>query len=150
MKIDIVWGKGEGRTLLSAFDRALHQAGIHNFNLVPLSSVIPKHARVEEVGCYRAPVEVGSIRHVVIASWSSRKPRSVISAGLGWVQTKQGGLFLESKGEFSRQECEMEIRNGLEDMLEVRGWRGEIRTRVVSHRVEKIGSVTVVAVYRPE
>ena len=36
MKIAIVWGKSEGKTLLSAFDWALFEAGIHNFNLIPL------------------------------------------------------------------------------------------------------------------
>jgi len=41
MRIDIVWGESEGKTLLSAFDRALLNAGIHNFNLISLNSVIP-------------------------------------------------------------------------------------------------------------
>lgn len=41
MKIDVVWGHGEGKTSLSAFDRTLLEAGIHNLNLIPLSSVIP-------------------------------------------------------------------------------------------------------------
>jgi len=147
MKIDIVWGKSEGRTLLSAFDRALLQAGIHNFNLIPLSSVIPKNAVVEEVGTYRAPAEVGKIQHVVIASCSSKKPDAVISAGLGWVQSEHGGLFIESKGEFDREACEQEIRTGLAEMLAARGWQGSIKTRIISHRVERMANVTVAALY---
>lgn len=147
MKIDIVWGKSEGKTLLSAFDKALNKAGIHNFNLIPLSSVIPKNSIVEEVGKAYLSKEIGDILYVVSASFSSRKPNAVISAGLGWVQAEQGGLFIESKGEFSQEECEAEIRVGLSEMLEVRGWSGEIKMKVISHRVEEIANVTVAAVY---
>ena len=147
MKIDIVWGKSEGKTLLSAFDKALDKAGIHNFNLIPLSSVIPKNSIVEEVGKAYLSKEIGDILYVVSASFSSRKPNAVISAGLGWVQAEQGGLFIESKGEFSQEECEAEIRVGLSEMLEVRGWSGEIKMKVISHRVEEIANVTVAAVY---
>lgn len=147
MKIDIVWGKSEGKTLLSAFDKALNKAGIHNFNLIPLSSVIPKNSIVEEVGKAYLSKEIGDILYVVSASFSSRKPKAVISAGLGWVQAEQGGLFIESKGEFSQEECEAEIRVGLSEMLEVRGWSGEIKMKVISHRVEEIANVTVAAVY---
>ncbi len=71
----------------------------------------------------------------------------VISAGLGWVQTEQGGLFIESKGEFSQEECEAEISIGLSEMLEARGWSGETKIKVISHRVEEIANVTVAAVY---
>ena len=148
MKIDIVWGNSEGKTLLSAFDKSLQQSGIHNFNLIPLSSVIPKNSIVEEVGKTRLPKEVGDVLHVVMASLGSKKASTVISAGLGWVQTAQGGLFIESKGEFSKEECEREMRDGLTEMLESRGWTGEIKVRAVSHRVENIANVTVIAVYR--
>lgn len=147
MKIDIVWGKSEGKTLLSAFDKALVKAGLHNFNLIPLSSIIPQNSVVEEVGTYTASNEIGKIQHVVIASFSSKKPNALISAGLGWVQTDQGGLFIESKGEFAKEECEKEIRIGLSEMLGVRGWSGEIKVKIISHRVEEIANVTVAAVY---
>ncbi len=148
MKIDIVWGKSEGKTLLSAFDKALQQAGVHNFNLIPLSSVIPKDSVVEEVGKTHLTKDVGDVIHVVMASLGSKKAAAVISAGLGWVQTEHGGLFIESKGEFSKEECEREMRDGLTEMLASRGWAGEIKVRAVSHRVEKIANVTVIAVYR--
>lgn len=148
MKIDIAWGKSEGKTLLSAFDKALQEAGINNYNLISLSSVIPKNSVVEEVGKAHLSKEVGDILHVVMASFGSKKPNVVISAGLGWVQTDQGGLFIESKGEFSKEECEKEMRIGLTDMLESRGWTGEIKVKAISHKVGEIANVTVAAVYR--
>lgn len=147
MKIDIVWGQSEGKTLLSAFDRAIFEAGIHNFNLIPLSSVIPINSEVERVGKTQLSKEVGDVLYVVIASFGCQKPEAVISAGLGWVQTEQGGLFVESAGEFGQADCEEEIRIGLTEMLGSRGWNGEIKTKVISHRVIEIANVTVAAVY---
>ena len=148
MKIDIVWGKSEGKTLLSAFDRALLEAGINNFNLIPLSSVIPKNSTVEKVEKAHMSKKIGDILYVVIASFGCKQSNTIISAGLGWIQTEQGGLFIESTGEFSQEDCEEEIRVGLTEMLESRGWNGEIKMKVISHRVIEIANVTVAAIYR--
>ena len=41
MKIRLSSGRGEGPTPLAAFDAALLDAGVSNYNLLPLSSVIP-------------------------------------------------------------------------------------------------------------
>ena len=41
MTIYIASGVGIGKTPLSAFDAALKDAGVYNFNLITLSSVIP-------------------------------------------------------------------------------------------------------------
>jgi len=150
MRIDIVWGKSEGKILLSAFDRALLKAGIHNFNLIPLSSVIPPKSVIHETGAYTSSGRVGEILYVVISSLSSPKSNALISAGLGWAQTQEGGLLIESKGEFSREECEEEIRVGLTEMMEARKWSGEIKMKVITHKVKEIANVTVAAVYNFE
>ena len=150
MRIDIVWGESEGKTLLSAFDRALLNAGIHNFNLIPLSSVIPPQSVIHETGTYTSSDRVGEILYVVISSLSSHKSNALISAGLGWVQTQEGGLLIESKGEFSREECEEEIRVGLTDMMEAREWSGKIEMKVITNKVKEIANVTVAAVYNFE
>jgi len=70
MEINIVWGKSEGKTLISSFDKALIEAGIHNFNLIPLSSVIPQGATVRDVGTYKFFHNIGDILYVVISSFS--------------------------------------------------------------------------------
>lgn len=150
MRIDVVWGKSEGKTLLSAFDRALVKAGIHNFNLIPLSSVIPPKSVIHETRTYKSSRRIGEIMYVVISSLSSPKSNALISAGLGWVQTQEGGLLIESKGEFNREECEEEIRVGLTEMMEARGWSGEIKMKVITHKVKEMANVTVAAVYNFE
>ncbi len=88
--------------------------------------------------------------YVVISSLSSHKSNALISAGLGWVQTQEGGLLIESKGVFSREECEEEISVGLTDMMEAREWSGEIEMKVITHKVKEMANVTAAAVYNFE
>ena len=47
--ITIRTGSGQGHTKLSAFDHALLTAGVANFNLITLSSVIPPRRRLRLV-----------------------------------------------------------------------------------------------------
>ena len=147
MRINIVWGNSEGKTLISAFDRSLAQAGIHNLNLIRLSSVIPAGAEVAVAGINTCHYKVGDICYVVLSSFSSNKPNTQITAGLGWVQTDYGGLFFESSGECNPEECEEEIRKGLKDMMSARNWNGEIKVKLVTHTVKEAANVTVAAVY---
>lgn len=148
MEIKIVWGKSEGETLISSFDKALLKAGIHNFNLIYLSSIIPPGAEVHEVGTYKSSArKIGDILHVVISSISSASAGVRISAGLGWVKTAEGGLLFESRGQFSPEECSQEIEKGLREMMIARGWEGEIKKKVISHKVKKMANITVAAVY---
>ena len=46
MKISITYGKGSGKTELAAFDAALWNAGIADYNLIILSSIIPPNSKV--------------------------------------------------------------------------------------------------------
>ena len=147
MEIKIVWGKSEGKTLISSFDKALLKAGIHNFNLIYLSSVIPQEAVVREVGTYKSDRKIGDILHVVISTIGSNTAGVQISAGLGWVKTEEGGLLFESSGQFSPEECREEIKKGLTEMMSARGWHGEIKMKVISHNIKKMANITVAAVY---
>ena len=45
-KVILTSGVGIGATKLNAFDNALLNAGIGNFNLSPVSSVIPPKAKI--------------------------------------------------------------------------------------------------------
>jgi len=143
MEIKIVWGKSEGKTLISSFDKALFKAGIHNFNLIYLSSVIPQEAVVREVGTYKSDRKIGDILHVVISTIGSNTAGVQISAG----KTEEGGLLFESSGQFSPEECREEIKKGLTEMMSARGWHGEIKMKVISHNIKKMANITVAAVY---
>ena len=96
MKINITGGIGEGKTTLSAFDNALLQAGVHNYNLITLSSIIPTGATIVVRKPTVLPEEYGYRLYVVRADQRSRESGKWIGAALGWYQLSNGaGMFVE-------------------------------------------------------
>jgi arginine decarboxylase len=97
MRIAIVSGIGEGQTLLSSFDAALHRCGVGNYNLLVLSSVIPPRSRIE-TGRPHQPGgdEHGHRLYVVKAESRSARRGEAVAAGIGWYQWGDGrGVFVE-------------------------------------------------------
>jgi arginine decarboxylase len=139
---------GEGRTLLSAFDRALLGAGVGNYNLIPLSSVIPPHSTVTVVGD-RVEGGHGDRLYCVQSVAYADHPGEVVSAGLGWsIHPEIGGLFVEHHGG-SAESVEEQIRLSLEDMAEGRGVDfGVIDSAVVSvHCTDRPVCALAIAAY---
>jgi len=151
MPIEIVWGTDEGQTPLSAFDAALAEAGIHNYNLVTVSSVIPEDRSVAIRGEHDRRWDVGELVAVVLAETRSTVAGETISAGLGWATADEGGVFYESTAG-STATVESRLVRGVATAKESRpawNWNGEIETRTVEHTVEETGAAVVSAVYRP-
>ena len=99
--LPVATGTGIGSTSLSAFDAALRDAGVANFNLVRLSSVIPPGTDVDTTG--RTPIPQGGWGdrlYCVYAEQHAELPGVEAWAGIGWVQRRdgQGGLFVEHEG----------------------------------------------------
>jgi len=123
MKVHILSAAGSGKTEISAFDQALYNSGVHNFNLIPLSSVIPPGAEiVENINLHVSDDFWGDKLYCVI----SRHLTSVFGeqawAGIGWIQTPDGrGLFVEHHGE-SESTVRKLIDNSLSDMVKYRDW----------------------------
>lgn len=150
MNIKVVSGKSEGKTLVSAFDLALEKAGINNYNLQYLSSMIPKGAEVIEVDKYDNPErKVGDIVNVVIAKKSSDEQQKWISCGIAWVQAEEGGILVEESCEGRAKEVERLLREGAEDMVSIRdwNWNTELKMKAMEHKVENNACVVVAAVY---
>lgn len=151
MEIEIVWGSGEGNTLLSAFDSALMTAGIHNYNLVELSSVIPQDAVVVRSGTHNQTWDVGTLVGVVLAEKESSIECDTIAAGIGWKTATEGGIFFEATGE-SRENVETRLKRGLKTARENREtweWDTGNEIKIIEHTVEHTGAVIVSAIYRP-
>jgi len=93
---------GSGPTAIAAFDAALHGAGIGNFNLVQLTSVIPTGSRIDDLGRDPARVEGqwGDRLYVVLAEGHADRSGDEAWAGIGWVQQdgSRKGLFAEHSG----------------------------------------------------
>ena len=99
--LPVAAGTGTGSTSLSAFDAALRAAGVANFNLVRLSSVIPPDTEVDTTGATPIPEGGwGDRLYCVYAEQHADLPGVEAWAGIGWVQRLdgQGGLFVEHEG----------------------------------------------------
>lgn len=120
MRIEVICGTGTGETTLSAFDAALKNSGIHNFNLIVLSSVIPPHSEVVRVDRrILKNDEWGNRLYVVKADVRSEIVGDYIAAGLGWYQLEDGrGMFVEHSGTSdSEEEVETKVKNRIRKSL---------------------------------
>jgi arginine decarboxylase len=152
LRIDITSGVATGPTELAAFDAALIAAGIANFNLLVLSSVIPAGSDVVVSDRAVKPSgNWGDRLYVVMAQQRSSVPGAEAWAGIGWVQEADNGrgLFVEHEGN-SRVGVERDIRESLSAMCESREQRfGPIHMSVAGVRCAgQPACALVVATYR--
>ncbi len=155
MKIEIVKGTGVGKTDLSAFDMALNNAGIANYNLIPLSSVIPPRAELKKIGKReKYPEEYGHKLYLVISRAYATVKGSEAWAGIGWVNhvDKSGkGLFVEHHAPSEKEVIE-QINDSLDSMATYREEeRGKIfwETAGITCDGDPVCSI-VAAVYKSE
>lgn len=131
--IFISTGIGEGPTPLAAFDCALLDAGVANYNLIPLSSVIPPASWVQRARYDPPTNEYGDRLYLVMARQEARVPGEKAVAGLGWVQdpVTKCGLFVEIGGS-EHQQVEDDIRTTLACMVQGRPFRYDpVQTELV-------------------
>ena len=103
-----------GPTALAAFDRALQVGGVHDTNLIMLSSIVPSGADVKFEVPSSGEFTVGDRLYCVLAEQRAVERGSEAWAGLGWAvdQSGDGGIFVEAHG-FS----EHQVRYDLEQTL---------------------------------
>lgn len=147
--IGVVWGDGEASTPLSAFDAALAGAGLHNYNLVTYSSMIPPGRRLVEVGRVDPDYGVGTPVGAVLATNEAERTDETIAAGLGWAVADEGGVMMESSAG-SAAACRADLREKLADARRLRDWDWRDESmRVHEYTVDRTGAVVVGAVYGP-
>lgn len=148
MEIVINKGIGKGKTKKSAFDDALRACGgLHNNNIIPLSSVIPPGSKV--VRGKELNLNHGDRLYVVIAETAKYKGK--VASGLCWEQESDGrGLLLEYSGETEEEVFDV-LKTGMDEMKQRRGFTGKSEYEIVSGESED-GYVCsmVVAVYKEE
>lgn len=151
--IYVVKGLGIGSTLKSAFDDALLKAGIENFNLIPLSSVIPPDTElvIAETG-YPKHIIPGTMQPVVMASISSKETGEKLSAGVGWRQSpNNGGIFVEVSNKLPVHLTKKELIDGVAEISGHRPWNwvdiGHIVTGEIVVPHGKCASIVVAAIY---
>jgi arginine decarboxylase len=101
MKIIVTAGTGEGPTAVAAFDLALRRAGVENYNLIPLSSIIPPGSTIERAAFVTPSDEYGHRLYVVMARCDAYTNGTEAWAGVGWTQEPDNGrgLFVELHGD---------------------------------------------------
>lgn len=155
MQIYIVPGIGTGPTKLSAFDAALNDAGVANYNLIRLSSVIPADATIktqnDRIPSKIMPGKWGDRLYIVMAEKRVDTPNTEAWAGIGWVKDKKTGcgLFVEHEGE-SEKTVRKDITQSLEALMATRNVDfGKIEMRVVGRTCTHLPvCALVVAVYQ--
>jgi len=152
--IHVASGAGTGPTPMASYDAALADAGVENYNLVAVSSVVPADAEMAVVD--RAPDlgPVGGRLTVVEARATVAGPGSA-GAALGWSRTAGGeGLFYESGGVGGAEgdpddRAAERVRDGLAAGLDLRDWDGDEPTvetrRAVAGDGEHATAVVVAA-----
>lgn len=160
MEIVITTGTGIGKTTLSAFDAALHDAGVCNYNLLVLSSVIPPNVQIVRRKYVTPESEFGHRLYVVRAEMRSEKQGEWIGGGVGWYQREDGsGLFVEHEEvAHSKEELESmlkkKITDSLSDLCATRGYPfGEEKIDMqfsVTQVQDKPACAMVLAVYQSQ
>lgn len=162
MDIYVVCGVGTGRTTLSAFDGALKDAGVLNYNLITLSSIIPPGSKVAKIRRYRTPkVEYGHKLYVVKAEIRSHEVGKFLAAGIGWYQFGEDrrGVFVEHEiiGETKvavESEITLRIKNSLKDLCENRNIKfseGKVKSAIaITQIANHATSVLALAVFQAE
>lgn len=134
MSIHMASGIGEGPTELAAFDAALMDAGVANYNLLCLSSVIPANARIVHARHHTLPDDHGRRLYVVMSQMRQSEGGRPAHAGIGWVQ--QGdegpGLFVELHDD-NRDRLEADLHATLNAMRAYRDIEfGAVQTQIAS------------------
>lgn len=162
MKIVVTAGRGEGSTTLSAFDTALKMAGIHNYNIIRLSSVLPPESEVVIRKWRNSSSEHGKKLYTVLAEIRTDVLNHSIAAGIGWYQIKDGrGVFAEHYDvieNLDSKEAENNVAKKIEstvrDLCANRGYpfsKRNFKTSIVSAEVKaKPTCVLVAAVYESQ
>jgi arginine decarboxylase len=148
LPITIRTAAASGRTSLSAFDAALLGAGVANFNLVRLSSVIPQRSRIS-FDRTPLPGQHGDRLYAVWASACAEVPGETVWAGIGWVRDPSGrGLFVEHTAGSEESVLEL-IRMSLEDLSAHRGGGyGAVQSvTVCAHHDDRPACALAIATY---
>jgi len=151
MNIRVSTGTGSGPTEISAFDQALVNAGVANFNLIYLSSVLPPSSEIHPTDKPIKPEgEWGDRLYVVMAQNRTIQRHQEVWAGIGWIQdpvTKKG-LLVEHEGH-SEAEVRADITSSLDALAKNRGTEfGPVNMQVSGIKCEgKPVCALVVAVF---
>jgi len=149
--IRVAWGTATGPTAMAAYDAALAEANVHDFNLVTVSSVIPAGTDLAVVGTAPDLGPAGD-RLTVVQSRADRAPGADEPGvvGLGWARSADGpGILYEATGT-DAEAVRTAVRTGLEHGVGLRDWDvadSDVLVRRVEPVADAHSTVVLLAVY---
>lgn len=149
MKIQILSGSGVGETKNASFDSALKDIGLHDYNIVSLSSVIPEGAEIVQKDSHNGTYSTGTTVASVMARNTSGHIGNTVSAGLGWCKSDDGGVFVEET-ESSTSLCSDLIDLSLDECISNRPnkeWHEKMKKIEATEVERRYTTVVVVALY---
>ena len=137
-------GAGEGSTPLNALDSALLNAGIANWNLLLVSSILPPKAEVT----YEVPtIKEGSLVPIVLAKITSDRKGEVISSAVAIGVGEEFGIIMEHADRVVKEKVEEETKRKVEEAFLIRNMRlKEIHIISSEHKVQKLGCAIAAAI----
>ncbi len=145
--ISVVAGSGEGRTELTAFDRALMDAGIANMNFLRVTSILPAGAEVISIRKFAA----GTLIPAVYARIASHTPGERIAAAIGiGVCRGDHGVVMEHTVVGTARDAEVAVRAMVEEAMAFRELRvDDIIVGCKAHVVQRVGCAVAAVVFWP-
>lgn len=139
-------GVGESKSKLVSFDKALLNAGVGNYNLVRLSSILPAHCEYDE----HIGLEEGSLLPIAYSTITSDvkgdRIVSCIGVGLPKDESKVGVIMEYSAKNQSKASAELTLVSMIREAFETRGWElKEIKKASVEAEVKENKAVTTFA-----
>ncbi len=139
-KFTLVAGSAEGKTKLTAFDKALLSAGVGNMNLLKVSSILPPGVDYQP----KALVQPGAPLLIAYSFVISDQIGGLISAAVavGISFKEEYGVIMEFSGACSKEEAERVALEMVKEAFEARNMPlNEILVKGIDHKVERIGCV---------
>ena len=120
-RVFLTAGKAHGGTALNAFDNALREAGVADFNLIRVTSIIPPQISVEHL-VNREIKGRGLLIPAVYETISSKKRGTRISAAVGvGVTERESGMIFSYSNKGSRKEIETVVCKMVDEGMKAKG-----------------------------
>jgi arginine decarboxylase len=114
-------GNGKGQSELTSFDDALKNSGIANYNIVKVSSILPKNAMKRE----KVEIEEGNVLYTAFSAISSNKKGDVISAAIAAGipdDNSKTGVIMEYSRNCNKAEAEQKVKEMVREAMANRGY----------------------------
>ncbi len=115
-KVFFTRGVGRHRERLSSFEMALRDAGIEQFNLVRVSSILPPHCEIVPREEGLKELSPGEMAFCVLSENASNEPHRLITASVGCAVPKDRNLYGYLSEHHSFGQSEKEAGEYAEDL----------------------------------